>query len=687
MGRRFKGLGIRPVVLTPASPDLWDGEYKKYFSMVFWDKRTRLAGNLDNAGSLGLSPGRVLIEKKAKRLISLMAPCLGVSAGLMRRICSLVPEENFHAGVQALAWNCKEYVCADFMSCLVRADAVPDIRDIFENRDPDLKQQVFALVKAVHAGECPSVRWAENYIWERLLRRTEVAPSPFLNNIVKSLDHPDAADQDSIRAYLNGLVNRMLKWEIRDPQVFAAWIKLHRKDLETRQIELPDKLDMSSFAWLLDKNKMTVLDLGQQGDNLMITLPDQERQSLKGLSSSSSPLSRMRTCMGQVKVVFGGKEKSISLPLNFKAGKALSISLKGQQRLVLESDYDIIQMEALEKPDWAMGMGRDSNGLFVLTGEKSSYRKAYYVPPGSYMDNAFFSDAPLTEDFYTIAFPSGRFWDAEDLQSVRGFAAPGWAQASGFDEAGFWADFSYKGIVQRMRWLPPAEFFMGSPENEAGRLKNETRHLVVLTQGFWLAYTACTQALWQVVTGDNPSQFKGKDFPVDSVSWEAYRDFLNKINEACPGLDLDFPTEAQWEYACRDPKEIETGEYTPFSFGRTITTDQVNYDGNYPYADAAKGENRGKTVPVKSLIPNGRGLYQMHGNLFEWCRDWYADYGSGSIVDPAGPDKGATKVLRGGAWIRYAWYARSACRLRGGPGYRSNSIGFRFSRSQTGRRG
>ena len=119
------------------------------------------------------------------------------------------------------------------------------------------------------------------------------------------------------------------------------------------------------------------------------------------------------------------------------------------------------------------------------------------------------------------------FWDASDLKAMAtlGEKTPDWAKASGFDRAGWWADFDYKGIVLRMRWLPPAAFYMGSLETEAGREDNETRHRVILTRGFWLADTACTQALWQAVTGQNPSHFKGRDLPVDSVSWENCRPF------------------------------------------------------------------------------------------------------------------------------------------------------------------
>ena len=205
------------------------------------------------------------------------------------------------------------------------------------------------------------------------------------------------------------------------------------------------------------------------------------------------------------------------------------------------------------------------------------------------------------------------------------------------------------------------------------RYDDETHHEVTLTRGFWLADTACTQALWQAVMEDNPSEFKGDDRPVENVSWEGCRAFLERLNGLLPGLDFGLPSEAQWEYACR------AGTLTPFSFGPTISTAQANYDGNYPYADAEKGEYRKTTVPVKTLPCNDWGLYQMHGNIVEWCRDWYGDYDLEDLVDPGGLDTGEYRVLRGGSWNNYARDLRSAYRIRFRPSYRYDDIGFRLA--------
>ncbi len=251
-----------------------------------------------------------------------------------------------------------------------------------------------------------------------------------------------------------------------------------------------------------------------------------------------------------------------------------------------------------------------------------------------------------------------------------------WMSNEGTDNFGRWAEFEVRGIVQRMRWITPGEFWMGSPETEKQRRANEQRHRVIHTQGFWLADTACTQALWQAVGCSNPSEFTGYPLrPVEQVSWAAVQqDFLPRLNILVPGLDLCLPTEAQWEYACR------AGTTTPFSFGENLFTAQANFDGNHPYVNAAKGGYRVATVPVKSLPPNAWGLYEMHGNVWEWCADGYGPYGADDAIDPKGVAGAASRVLRGGSWGNSAQNLRQAFRHDSLPSVRRDSIGFRVCR-------
>lgn len=249
------------------------------------------------------------------------------------------------------------------------------------------------------------------------------------------------------------------------------------------------------------------------------------------------------------------------------------------------------------------------------------------------------------------------------------------AHAWGEDQFGWWMSIQLAGVEQKFRWIFPGTFQMGSPEKELQRRDNETQHWVELSQGYWLADTTCTQALWQAVMEDNPARFQDNpNNPVESVSWEDITDkFLPQL-ESITGLAMRLPTEAEWEYACR----AETT--TPFNLGKNITTDQVNFNGNHPYADGDKGQYRGNTVPVKSMnAPNAWGLHEMHGNVWEWCQDRFGSYGEQAQLDPQGSDTGLSRVARGGSWISDGEYARSAFRDFYTPVNRFNRIGFRLA--------
>lgn len=242
-----------------------------------------------------------------------------------------------------------------------------------------------------------------------------------------------------------------------------------------------------------------------------------------------------------------------------------------------------------------------------------------------------------------------------------------WASEWGQDEIGLWMTLDYKGVQQVFRWLLPGRFEMGSAN---GQTNEQPVHRVQISQGFWLAETTVTQALWQVVMGESPSRFKGESLPVDSVSWEDAQVFIQTLRQQVPNLPLRLPTEAQWEYACR------AGTQTAYSFGDNITQDQAHFS-QHEFGDAKS------TIAVKAKPANTWGLYQMHGNIWEWCADGYqADYYQYSPNhDPQGPSEPHTaRVLRGGSWFSLKpENLRSAGRRSGTPGNRPSGIGFRLS--------
>ena len=176
--------------------------------------------------------------------------------------------------------------------------------------------------------------------------------------------------------------------------------------------------------------------------------------------------------------------------------------------------------------------------------------------------------------------------------------------------------------------------------------------------------------------GDNPSKFRYRaNLPVERVSWNDAQKFISKLNQLEDTDKYRLPTEAEWEYAC----QAETT--TPFFTVECISTGQGNYNSKYPRENCPKGEYRKKTVRAGSFQPNAWGLYDMHGNVWEWCQDWYGDYSANSVADSKGSAKGEYRVLRGGSWGRDAGDLRSANRKWFNPADRNHIIGFRVARN------
>ena len=227
------------------------------------------------------------------------------------------------------------------------------------------------------------------------------------------------------------------------------------------------------------------------------------------------------------------------------------------------------------------------------------------------------------------------------------------------------------GAILDMVAIPGGSFMMGSPNTEARRKDFEGPQRTVNISPFFMGRYKVTQAQYQAVMGNNPSNSKGAKRPVEHVSWDAAVEFCQKLSQKT-GKTYRLPAEAEWEYACR------AGTTTPFYFGETITPDLVNYEGNYPYGAAPKGLNREQTTDVGSFPPNSFGLYDMHGNVEEWCSDkWNGNY-SGAPTDGSSWETGEedNRVLRGGSWFSLAGGCRSAFRSSSSVGYTYWFVGF-----------
>jgi len=203
-----------------------------------------------------------------------------------------------------------------------------------------------------------------------------------------------------------------------------------------------------------------------------------------------------------------------------------------------------------------------------------------------------------------------------------------------------------RGVKLEMMLIPAGKFMMGSPASEVGRVDNETLHEVTLTKPFYMGKYEVTQEQWQVVMGNNPSVTKGAKMPVTNVSWNDCQEFIKKLNAKRNGF-YRLPTEAEWEYACR------AGTKTAYAFGDTITKDDAHW-GAKQVVESLKG--------VGNYKPNAFGLYDMHGNVWEYCEDWKADYPEGAETDPKGAATGEHRVLRGGSYANPESAARSSFR-------------------------
>ena len=212
-------------------------------------------------------------------------------------------------------------------------------------------------------------------------------------------------------------------------------------------------------------------------------------------------------------------------------------------------------------------------------------------------------------------------------------------------------------------------FIAGSPVDEPGREAGEVRHDVTLTRDFWIGAFEVTQGEWRRVMGSDPSHFSSTDGrrPVEEVSWVDVQDFLKRLSALSPGNTFRLPTEAEWEYACR------AGTTSAYASGDALTTSDANVTRDASTSPGA----RGGTVPVGSFAPNAWGLYDMHGNVWEWTSDQMCAYPSHPVVDPRGVCRSDLKVIRGGSWYFAADSARCALRYTHRPQDRGFSLGFR----------
>jgi formylglycine-generating enzyme required for sulfatase activity len=248
-------------------------------------------------------------------------------------------------------------------------------------------------------------------------------------------------------------------------------------------------------------------------------------------------------------------------------------------------------------------------------------------------------------------------------------------------------------LGMKLARIPPGKFLMGTPATELQRETQEgPQHEVAITRGFYMGIYEVTQEEWEKVMGNNPSNFRPggsyatrvqginhKRLPVENVHWQDAKDFCKKLSdlpaEKSARRSYRLPTEAEWEYACR----AGVKEYAPFAFGKSLSSTQANFNGSQAYGTAVRGPNLDRTSIVGSYKPNAWGLYDMHGNVWEWCEDHPEEYGNrkAPVRDPRGAATGSQRIFRGGSWINSGAWCRSGMRYRATPTAKNYLIGFR----------
>jgi formylglycine-generating enzyme required for sulfatase activity len=530
-------------------------------------------------------------DTQTTRLLAALGTAIRVEPALLRAVRLLFPELD--VGSEAAAWNHPHVQATPLAFAYDPAQAAP-YRQAFADLDAALQRQVAELILAYHTSLSPTIAIEE--LCMLAARGQTLKPQEgkyFLARLVHSIREQHGDFAEAIRAWIQRVAERQDAEIWQSESLTVLWVAAHLSQMQGQaRLAIPEGLQVSRALWLMTPDMPPRhYTIRQRGRLLYMDL---EAPPSAVLEAPGSPLSRLTATAPhvQVRYVESAKARQPYVLQPMEQG----IALPDIGYVLIRTEHQEIRLESLTLPAWADSMGQDAQGLFLTWAEEQ--RKAYWVPPGVYpvtdRSGRSLGHVPL----------QGCWCDAAEAAELLqdGLQQPAWAIGYGRDAYGLYADCRIADVTQRMRCIPPGEFLMGSPVEEAERFDNETQHQVLLTRSFWLAETTCTQALWQAVMGGNPSRFTGAERPVEQVSWDDVQRFLQRVHASAPELALRLPTEAEWEYACR------AGTSTPFWFGEQITPEQVNYNGNYPYAGGKKGIVQKRDSPCKSLAMQRLGF-------------------------------------------------------------------------------
>jgi len=621
-------------------------------------------------------------------LLAMVAATRRVDPPLLRAFRTLNPRAPLNAGLEGAVWCHKDVEAFRFAT--IKTEKARDTHLArFTERLRDLHTALDARRAVHHAHLRRAINQEEALLWAA---HTNTVPSAaaaerireareFLAKLIRTLAEPAATSSTSDWWQVaQGIITR----------ADARMADLCRQELHHLYVPLkaaglppPRWLDVAMLASIEGSDGRSqpgwLVQDAAAGELRLQSAPAGPRQLAMGEALSLKPVG--------LKLEIDDAPPSLPLARDLPLGIA---PLTKPAQIRIETGGERLHVAAVPRPRGALGWGYKDGGLEVHSPALAGRQERW-------AGDALRVSRRLADGWWAFETPAARFV-AERPPSL----------AFGIDaDYGVWAELflepPHASATQRFRWIEPGSFLMGSPEDEPGRDDDEgPRHPVTITRGFWLADTPCTQAFWQAVMGDNPSNFKSSDRPVEQVSWEDVQRFLAALEEHLPGCGASLPTEAEWEYACRagSTGAIYTGDIAILGQNNAPALDPIAwYGGNSGVdPDLATGwdsadwpekqypHSRAGTHPVARKDPNPWGLYDMLGNVWEWCADGKRAYTTEPQIDPLGePGEGdaALRAVRGGSWGGDARWVRSAFRGAAHPGSAVIILGFRLSLRST----
>lgn len=674
-GRQLRQRNCQVLALAPVATETIPQTLARYFQILRWspDAPMRTVSGVTTA----IAPAQLT---GLDELLAMFYYLRRVDPSLLRALRRLHSSAPDHAALEGAAWNHPDI--QDGNACRLSDELTPEQRQHYLSvyqANAHWHNRLRTLSSDAHSHFRAGLRHEES------LRYFASLPQP------SQLNQTQQQLQTDARAFFQSLLGSLQQAQ---DEKFPVWLRYAHYLVQT--------IDPDTYQAQADLFNQLTLKLSQYDTNL--TLPDWFDPALQ---QSLNPLSKshrywlVQTSRKQLLLQpepAQPKQSLLAGPLDFariqlrsEQTPPSSLALSGQS-LVLENlpseqfelltEHERLLFQQIPPPHTALECGCDRQGAYALLPMFNAEPRRCTLP--------------LTKDStgLPLVIASGRSLGVSDWYTYFNNPIADVNIVQDIDNIGTYLDLQINEVSQRLRYIPPGHFLMGSPDDEPGRVTAEElqqydvlraegpQHPVYLSEGFWLADTACTQAFWQAVMGNNPSHFKDTpNNPVEQVSWQDVQAFLKKLQQLT-GLAVSLPTEAQWEYACR------AGTSTPFWWGNHLSTVRANYDGNFPYHQGEKGPFRERTMPVDFFQANPWGLWQMQGNVWEWCLDGLRDYSTELAIDPLGPhDSEDYRALRGGSWFDGGGSVRSAYSSHLHPGSRRDYIGFRWllSSPSTGR--